>query len=268
METSLRFDSRTKHLCLFAKEKFSNDDNYVLTVRVPRAPSGRERPNPNPRAREAATGRGFSIRHLLPGAKEAVQSRSSRLFFSDARRTRKTRHRLATDAFRSVDLYAFTSPLVLSRSCRRTLFLSFTNAKKVSGSLDTKDGRVESRAYVRKKFFPDAFLSRVDMGLSYATTADDVTYGINGKKSFELTDDGLTTLDVKGGVSMGSRSRGADVDARVELTQKIFNFQEDQDLKLRVGVDLSSRKVYGQIRENNWTFNTDFKEKWDVRYDL
>ena len=48
METSLRFDSRTKHLCLFAKEKFSNDDNYVLTVRVPRAPSGRERPNPNP----------------------------------------------------------------------------------------------------------------------------------------------------------------------------------------------------------------------------
>ena len=37
METSLRFDSRTKHLCLFAKEKFSNDDNYVLTVRAPHA---------------------------------------------------------------------------------------------------------------------------------------------------------------------------------------------------------------------------------------
>ena len=139
---------------------------------------------------------------------------------------------------------------------------------QVSGSLDTKDGRVESRAYVRKKFFPDAFLSRVDMGLSYATTADDVTYGIAGKKSFELTDDGLTTLDVKGGVSMGSKARGADVDARIELTQKIFNFQEDQDLKLRVGIDLGKRKVYGQIRENNWTFNTDFKERWDVRYDL
>ena len=127
---------------------------------------------------------------------------------------------------------------------------------------------MESRAYVRKKFFPDAFLSRVDMGLSYATTQDDVTYGISGKKSFDLTDDGLTTLDVKGGVSMGSKARAADVDARLELTQKIFNFQEDQDLKLRVGVDLGSRKLYGQIRENNWTFNTDFKEKWDVRYDL
>ena len=104
METSLRFDSNGKSLRLFAKEKFSNDDNYVLTV---------------------------------------------------------------------------------------------------SGSLDTKDGRVESRAYVRKKFFPEAVLSRVDMGLSYATTADDVKYGIAGKKSFELTDDGLTTLDVKGGVAGG-----------------------------------------------------------------
>ena len=169
METSLRFDSNGKSLRLFAKEKFSNDDNYVLTV---------------------------------------------------------------------------------------------------SGSLDTKDGRVESRAYVRKKFFPEAVLYRVDMGLSYATTADDVKYGIAGKKSFELTDDGLTTLDVKGGVTMGSKARHAEVSGAVELTQKIFNFQEDQDLKLRLGYDLAKQKLYGQIRENNWTFNTDFKDRWDVRYDL
>ena len=94
---------------------------------------------------------------------------------------------------------------------------------------------MESRAYVRKKFFPEAFLSRVDMGLSYATTQDDVQYGVAGKKSFELTDDGLTTLDIKGGMTMGSRARGAEFDGRVELTQKIFNFQEDQDLKLRLG---------------------------------
>jgi hypothetical protein len=224
--------------------------------------------NPNPRAREAATGRSFSIRHLISSLERKKPSKVVHRGFSFQTRDECVKRvidsRLTRFALSIVN--AFTSPLVLSR--RAVERVSFTNAKKVSGSLDTKDGRVESRAYVRKKFFPDAFLSRVDMGLSYATTADDVTYGINGKKSFELTDDGLTTLDVKGGVSMGSRSRGADVDARVELTQKIFNFQEDQDLKLRVGVDLSSRKVYGQIRENNWTFNTDFKEKWDVRYDL
>ena len=140
--------------------------------------------------------------------------------------------------------------------------------KQVSGSLDTKDGRVESKAYVRKKFFPEAVLSRVDMGLSYATTQDDVKYGVAGKKSFELTDDGLMTLDIKGGVSMGSKARGANFSGNVELTQKIFNFQEDQDLKLRVGFDVVKKGFYGQIRENNWTFNTNFKDRWDVKYDL
>ena len=43
------------------------------------------------------------------------------------------------------------------------------HAAQVSGSLDTRDGRVESRAYVRKNFSPSSVLSRVDMGLSYAT---------------------------------------------------------------------------------------------------
>jgi hypothetical protein len=108
----------------------------------------------------------------------------------------------------------------------------------------------------------------VDMGLSYATTQDDVKYGVAGKKSFELTDDGLMTLDVKAGVSMGSKARGANFTGNVELTQKIFNFQEDQDLKLRVGYDVVKQGFYGQIRENNWTFNTNFKDRWDVKYDL
>ena len=140
---------------------------------------------------------------------------------------------------------------------------------QVSGSLDTRDGRVESRAYVRKKFFPDSVLTRVDMGLSYATTQDDVRYGLNGRRTFDITDDGLLTLDVKGGCMVGSKgAKRPDVVGCVELTQKIFNFQEDQDLKLRLGYDLRERGFYGQIRENNWTFNTNFRDKWDVKYDL
>jgi len=59
-----------------------------------------------------------------------------------------------------------------------------------------------------------------------------------------------------------------DVAGSVELTKKIFNFVEDQDLKLRLGYDLCERGFYGQIRENNWTFNTNFRDKWDVKYDL
>ena len=223
----LRFDSQTKHLKLFAKEKFSNDDNYVLTVRPrPQSPGTRVRPR-------------------------AFPPRPHRLASTESPTTRAAIFQPPRPSLPDAD------PALEPRSLQ------------VSGSLDTKDGRVESRAYVRKKFFPEAFLSRVDMGLSYATTQDDaVQYGVAGKKSFELTDDGLTTLDIKGGMTMGSRARGAEFDGRVELTQKIFNFQEDQDLKLRLGFNVGERSFYGQIRENNWTFNTDFKDRWDVRYDL
>jgi len=39
---------------------------------------------------------------------------------------------------------------------------------------------------------------------------------------------GLMTVDVKGGVTMGSKAHGATVTGCVELSQKVFNFQEDQ----------------------------------------
>ena len=45
-----------EHLCLFAKEKFSSDDNYVLTVRAPRAFSCPER-EPEPSGRRAGESR-------------------------------------------------------------------------------------------------------------------------------------------------------------------------------------------------------------------
>ncbi len=46
----------------------------------------------------------------------------------------------------------------------------------------------------------------------------------------------------------------------MELSQKVFNFTEDQDLKIRVGYDVARRQPYGQLRENNWTLDTG-KEK-------
>lgn len=34
METSLRYDSNRRALCLFAKERFTNNEDVVLTVRL------------------------------------------------------------------------------------------------------------------------------------------------------------------------------------------------------------------------------------------
>jgi hypothetical protein len=54
----------------------------------------------------------------------------------------------------------------------------------------------------------------------------------------------------------------------LELSRKIFNFTEDQDLKLKIGASAHDRMMYAQLRENNWTLNVDANGKWDVRYDL
>lgn len=56
--------------------------------------------------------------------------------------------------------------------------------------------------------------------------------------------------------------------SKLELSQKIFNFTEDQDLRLQLGYDLANKQPYGQIRENNWTLNTNFRDTWSISYDL
>ena len=95
---------------------------------------------------------------------------------------------------------------------------------------------------------------------------------------------------------------------RVQLTSKVFNFTDRQDLKLTAGYghrrkDISSEFIkviarqrltvtilasltceypilhpdvlcclwqgpYGCVQENNWTLVTDFKKYWHVTYDL
>ena len=168
METSLRFDSGNKHLKLFAKEMFCNDDNYVLTVRRPaRAGDGH---NPTFYPREGRFTRD-PPRRRSP-ARASTPSHGDRPFDDEPR----------------ADLTSLS-----------------IHAAQVSGSLDTRDGRVESRAYVRK-ILPQQCVIASDMGLSYATTQDDVKYGVAGKKTFELDHDGLLTLDVKGGAWWAARA--------------------------------------------------------------
>ena len=140
----------------------------------------------------------------------------------------------------------------------------------VQGNLNTKTGACQGGLSLRKRFFPEAtnrWYTRADLGASYETATDEIRYGAEAKKSFELTADGLLTFDVEGGVQI-SAARRRTWNGRVEVSQKIFNFTEDQDLKLKVGYDAAKRRPYGQIRENNWTLDTDFRKNWSLKYDL
>ena len=128
----------------------------------------------------------------------------------------------------------------------------------VQGKLDTSSGQAEGKIALKKKFFPEAtnrWYSRADIGAQYETTTDEVLYGVDARRCFELSPDGLLTLDTKAGLQM-SASRRKVWKGKVELTQKIFNFTEDQDLKIKIGYDIAKRSPYGQLRENNWSLDT------------
>ncbi|PKI55087.1 hypothetical protein CRG98_024378 [Punica granatum] len=59
------------------------------------------------------------------------------------------------------------------------------------------------------------------------------------------------------------KSRGA-----AEFALNIKDFQKDQDVRVKVGLEVFDQVPYLQIRENNWTLNADVNGKWNVRYDL
>ena len=111
---------------------------------------------------------------------------------------------------------------------------------------------------------------RADVGLTYDTTRDDVRYGARVRKTLDVSAarDGMTTIEAKAGVSYGAKDHRALVDGSIELEHKVFNFQEDQDLRVRLGYDVATSQPYAQLRENNWTFNTDFRNNWSICYDM
>ena len=89
-------------------------------------------------------------------------------------------------------------------------------SRQVSGSLDTRDGRIDGRAHVRKRFFAPARTTplapdRADIGLTYETRRDDVRYGARVRKLLDVTPSGsgMTTLGIRGGVSYGIKRQAA-----------------------------------------------------------
>lgn len=68
-------------------------------------------------------------------------------------------------------------------------------------------------------------------------------------------------------LAKGLTAAGTDVQARVELSRKLFNITTTQDARLRVGIDLLSRTAYAEIRENHLTVSVS-PGQWSVLYDI
>ena len=145
-------------------------------------------------------------------------------------------------------------------------------ALALHGSIDTQTGKPRCVVQLKKKFFPELMTS-VDVGAKFEVESREVTYHVAGKKTFELTDNGLLCLDCKVGYVYQPHVQAGQAKAAVELSQKVFNFTEDQDLKVKVGYNVVGRRPYVQLREINWTLNADVEQwgkhvRWSIAYDL
>ncbi|XP_057436801.1 outer envelope pore protein 21, chloroplastic-like [Lotus japonicus] len=137
---------------------------------------------------------------------------------------------------------------------------------QVQGELDTRYGQPNSLRALIRHFYPN-LSATLGVGMRY-DKHEKLRYTVVAKKTFPVTINGLVNFKIKGGCDVDKefkerKSRGA-----AEFSWSVFNFQKDQDVRLRVGYEIFDQVPYLQIRENNWTFNADYKGRWNVRYDL
>jgi hypothetical protein len=137
----------------------------------------------------------------------------------------------------------------------------------VHGKLNTHTGKAHGVAQLKRKFYPE-LLTSLDVGAKFDSQFRELTYDIQGKKTLPVTDNGLLSVDLKGGYNFNPGSKQGKPRGVVELSYKVFNFTEDQDLKLKLGYNVVKQKPYFQIRENNWTLNGEVNGGWSIIYDL
>ncbi|XWS14347.1 hypothetical protein CRYUN_Cryun35bG0001800 [Craigia yunnanensis] len=137
---------------------------------------------------------------------------------------------------------------------------------QVHGELDTRTGSPSYFCAIIRHFYPD-LLTSLGVGLRY-DKRDKVQYTLRGKKSFLVTNNGLVNFVVKGRCDVDQEFKGRKLEGAAEFTFSIFNFQRDQDVRLKLGYEVYEKVPYLQIRENNWTLNADMNGRWNIRFDL
>ncbi|XVF74075.1 hypothetical protein PTKIN_Ptkin13bG0031900 [Pterospermum kingtungense] len=128
------------------------------------------------------------------------------------------------------------------------------------------------RIHAKEKFPIDSkthlqLLTSLGVGLRY-DKRDKVRYTLRGKKSSPVTNNGLVNFVVKGRYDVDQEFKGRKSEGAAEFTFSIFNFQKDQDVRLKLGYEVFEKVPYLQIRENNWTLNADLNGRWNIRFDL
>ncbi|KAJ4825263.1 Outer envelope pore protein 21B, chloroplastic [Turnera subulata] len=137
---------------------------------------------------------------------------------------------------------------------------------QLHGELDTKLAAPSYLCAMIRHYYPDLSVS-LGVGVHYSKQ-EKLRYSVRGKKAFPVTDDRLLSFNVKGRCDVDSEFKQRKSKGAAELSWSIFNFKRDQDVRFKVGYEVTDKVPYLQVRENNWTLNADMNGRWNVRFDL
>ncbi|KAH7446809.1 hypothetical protein KP509_01G077400 [Ceratopteris richardii] len=105
---------------------------------------------------------------------------------------------------------------------------------KAHGRLNTHTGLTGGTIQFRRRFTPKVITS-LDVGGKYDIDGKEFSYDIQAKKTLPITETGLLSLDIRAGYNFNPGLKFGKPRGVVELNYKIFNFTEEQDVRLRVG---------------------------------
>lgn len=137
---------------------------------------------------------------------------------------------------------------------------------QVHGELDTKSGAPSYLCAMIRHFYPDLSAS-LGVGVQY-DRREKLRYNVRGKKSIPVTTNGAVLFNIKGRFDVDKEFKQGKARGAAEFTLGILDFQDNQDVRVKVGYEVFDKVPYMQFKENNWTLNVDIHGKWNVRYDL
>lgn len=157
---------------------------------------------------------------------------------------------------------------------------------KITGNVNTQTGSVSYQGFLGKFFLAkprsstgyalaaDRQQLRLGAGVHYDSSTEKYQIGVTARKNFQLGNS-ETWLKVSQDALYDPKTQKPSGVSTAQVSRSIFNFTDTQDVRLLVGCNAFInhrgdvvKGVYGQIRENNWSLNTTFKNDWNIRYDL
>ncbi|CAI9270293.1 unnamed protein product [Lactuca saligna] len=133
---------------------------------------------------------------------------------------------------------------------------------QLSGELDTGTGLPTFLCALVRHSYPTLSAS-LGAGLHYDKN-ENLHCTLRGKKAYPVSFNRDVNFVLKGRCNIDQELTQPTPQGALELVWNMLDFQKDQDVRLKLGLEIVDKIPYVQVRENNWTFNVDINGRWNT----